>query len=89
MIIHETYNNAASSTTFFCIRNTAKIRKIQSQSDAEKLVRPFVTLRLDWISLQLIRSAAEIIFLFASLHWLPVNSHIEFILEGLGPSSGT
>ena len=37
-----------SRTAFFHLRNIAKIRNILSQSDAEKLLHAFVTLRLDY-----------------------------------------
>ena len=37
-----------SKTAFFHLRNIAKIRRILSQNDAEKLVHAFVTSRLDY-----------------------------------------
>ena len=42
------WHDFISRTTFFHLRNIAKIRHILSQQDAEKLVHAFVTSRLDY-----------------------------------------
>ncbi|XP_034041739.1 uncharacterized protein LOC117524118, partial [Thalassophryne amazonica] len=89
-------------TAFLHLRNISKIRKVLSQSDAEKLIHAFISSRLDYCnsllsgcpksslkSLQLIQNAAPRVLtgtrrrehispILASLHWLPVNSRIEF-----------
>ncbi|XP_034015853.1 uncharacterized protein LOC117501131, partial [Thalassophryne amazonica] len=89
-------------TAFLHLCNISKIRKVLSQSDAEKLIHAFISSRLDYCnsllsgcpksslkSLQLIQNAAARVLMgtrrrehispiLASLHWLPVNSRIEF-----------
>ncbi|XP_061590906.1 uncharacterized protein LOC133456448 [Cololabis saira] len=47
------YVNQVCKIAFFHLRNIAKIRKILSQSDAEKLVHAFVSSRLDYCNVLL------------------------------------
>ena len=80
-----------SRTAFFHLRNIAKIRRIVSQADAEKLVHAFVTSRLDYCNsllsgcsnkslrtLQLIQNAAARV-----LTGTKIRDHISPILASL------
>src|SRR4029434_1648058 len=47
-LLFDSHIKQISKTSFFHLRNIAKIRKVLSLQDAEKLIHAFITSRLDY-----------------------------------------
>lgn len=82
---------AVVKSSFFHLRQLAKIKPILSRQHFETVIHAFVTTRLDYCNslyvgvsgssitrLQMIQNAAALCIILASLHWLPIQFRIHF-----------